>query len=162
MLFRSEDEIEFNGAFIDTGTGDTHEIDWDFGDGNSSSGSLTEVHSYSEPGTYNVTFTVTDDDGGIGTDWTLIEVISASEAADQVLDQVLEMELPQALNDSYTDKFESVIISLDNENNVSAINKLENLIKHIQKDWKNDLLSDEEAAVMISAALWLLQSLEDT
>ncbi len=60
--------VYFKGFFFDPGTLDTHTIYWDFGDGNTSSGSLTTSHYYPQAGIYNVTLTVKDDDGGIGID----------------------------------------------------------------------------------------------
>lgn len=58
----------FNGSFTDPGTLDQHTITWDFGDGNTGTGSLTPTHSYPAAGVYKVTLTVTDDDGGLGKD----------------------------------------------------------------------------------------------
>jgi PKD repeat protein len=66
----------FNGSFTDPGTLDTHMIQWDFGDGNSSSGSLTTNNHYTHPGPYNVTLTITDDDGGIGYDIITVTVLN--------------------------------------------------------------------------------------
>ncbi len=57
------DTVDFSGAFSDVSSVDTHTIEWDFGDGNSASGTLTPSHVYSDNGTYSVTLTVTDDDG---------------------------------------------------------------------------------------------------
>jgi len=60
-------KLTFYGSFVDPGTLDTHTVLWDFGDGSTESESLTPTHVYDEPGTYEVTLTVTDDDGGVGT-----------------------------------------------------------------------------------------------
>lgn len=58
--------IQFSGSFTDPGTEDTHDIEWNFGDGHIVSGILDPTHEYEEDGDYIATLTVTDDDGGIG------------------------------------------------------------------------------------------------
>lgn len=75
------DTLNFSGQFTDPGWLDTHTAIWDFGDGTSQTGILTEEneppdatgqvtgsHIYHDEGTYVVALTVTDDDGGVGTD----------------------------------------------------------------------------------------------
>jgi PKD repeat protein len=59
--------VSFSGTFFDPGA-DTHTIQWDFGDSSTASGTLTPTHVYADNGVYTVTMTVTDDDGGVGTD----------------------------------------------------------------------------------------------
>jgi len=59
--------LRFAGAFADPGSGDTHTFLWDFGDG-ATADTLTPVHRYRDAGTYWVTLTVRDDDGGEGSD----------------------------------------------------------------------------------------------
>lgn len=62
--------------FTDPGVLDTHTALWDWGDGSTSAGTVTEAdgtgqvsgsHAYSAAGLYTVTLTVTDKDGGVGT-----------------------------------------------------------------------------------------------
>jgi PKD repeat protein len=52
--------VPFRGSA--TGNGELA-IQWDFGDGNSTSGTLTPSHTYADNGLYTVTLTVTDADG---------------------------------------------------------------------------------------------------
>lgn len=56
--------VSFAGQFTDPGILDTHTIEWDFGDGNTATGTLNPSHRYERDGNYTVTLTVTDKDGG--------------------------------------------------------------------------------------------------
>ena len=64
--------VNIGANFTDAGTADTHSSVIDWGDGNSSPGTITEnggagsvsaTHVYSSPGVYQLLVTVTDDDG---------------------------------------------------------------------------------------------------
>jgi PKD repeat protein len=59
--------VDFTGVVSDVGTLDTHTFVWDFGDGVTTTGSLTPTHTYSMAGVYDVVLTVTDDDTGVST-----------------------------------------------------------------------------------------------
>ncbi|HML50363.1 MAG TPA: PKD domain-containing protein [Propionicimonas sp.] len=69
---------QVNGTFTDVGLLDSHKVSVDFGDGSSPRtvspqvtgsgwGSFFASHVYSQPGSFTVTTTVTDSDGGVGT-----------------------------------------------------------------------------------------------
>lgn len=64
-------------SFTDPGVLDTHTASWNWGDGNTTSGTVTESngsgtvgadsHTYTSAGVYEITLTITDKDGGVGT-----------------------------------------------------------------------------------------------
>ncbi len=67
--------VNVSAGFTDPGTLDTHTAVWNWGDGSTSAGVVSETngsgsvsgsHSYSTPGVYTVQVTVSDDDGGSG------------------------------------------------------------------------------------------------
>ena len=73
---RPNEAITFSGAFTDPGVLDTHTIAWDFGDGGTTSGTLSPTHTYVNSGSYTVTLTITDDDDGVGVDTLRVNVRS--------------------------------------------------------------------------------------
>ena len=66
-------------TFSDAGANDTHGAQIDWGDGtvvagSVGTGSVSGSHAYGTPGTYTVTVSVTDDDGGTGSDTFVVTV----------------------------------------------------------------------------------------
>jgi uncharacterized membrane protein len=70
--------VSYVGIFTDPGVLDVHTIEWAFGDGITVSGTLTPTHTYSQSDLYTVTLTVTDDDGGVGSDILVVTVERSS------------------------------------------------------------------------------------
>jgi PKD domain-containing protein/Big-like domain-containing protein len=65
--------LSFTGSFTDADTGDHYAFTWNFGDGSTAIG-VNAPHAYSRPGTYTVTFTVNDGEGGVGQATTTVTV----------------------------------------------------------------------------------------
>ena len=65
--------VTANGSFTDPGTNDTHTAVWDWGDGTTSTGSVSgliigpDSHAYTAAGIHTIQLAVTDDDAGVGT-----------------------------------------------------------------------------------------------
>jgi len=76
--------VSFTGAITDTDTPTGHTVLWDFGDGTTTTGTLTPTHTYgdngpgSPPAAYTVTLTVTDTTGGSATDWLVVSVANVA------------------------------------------------------------------------------------
>jgi hypothetical protein len=74
-LVPTNTQITASATFTDPGVLDTHTATWDWGDGQTSTGtvmqgagfgSVEDSHTYTQPGVYAITLTVTDNDGGSG------------------------------------------------------------------------------------------------
>ena len=96
------DEIVFAGGFTDSGA-DTHSLVWDFGDGNTASGTLNPLHTYADNGRYTVTLTVVDDDGAVGEDALIVIVNNASPRVQTGSDRMADEGEPISFSGSFSD-----------------------------------------------------------
>jgi PKD repeat protein len=84
-----ESGVNFIGTGLDTPSDQSLlTFSWDFGDGMGGSGA-SQTHTYSIAGTYFVTLTVTDDDGGVGRDRIPVVVENVQPTADAGMDQIV-------------------------------------------------------------------------
>lgn len=70
-------DVTFDGSGSSAFQGDIVSYEWDFGDGTTAVG-VTALHTYTDPGMYEATLTVTDEDGSTATDTLTIEVTGSS------------------------------------------------------------------------------------
>lgn len=88
------DLLGFTGSYTDPGTLDTHSITWNFGDGTTSTSTMTPLHPYSAPGHYTVTLTVMDNDGGLGSDTIALTVDTPESAVGGISENLEVLEVP--------------------------------------------------------------------
>jgi hypothetical protein len=99
-------DVELEGSFTDVGVVDTHTASLDWGDGEVytqadldsfsdslgwATGTAVATHAYLQTGTFDITFTVTDDDAGEGAAMAQIEVIDAATAAEMAIDDLKDL-----------------------------------------------------------------------
>ncbi len=73
---RVGEEVSFDGSASTDTDGTVESYSWDFGDGNTGDGAQV-THVYASTGSFNVTLTVTDDDGDTGVDTLVVNVQEA-------------------------------------------------------------------------------------
>jgi hypothetical protein len=73
--------LPFTASFSDIGSLDTHQVQWDFGDGTvipftptTTSGALSPTHIYTQNGTYALTVAIRDDDGGLSAKTATVQI----------------------------------------------------------------------------------------
>ena len=96
------DTVSFSGSFT-APCADVDTIEWDFGDGNAATGTLTSTHAYGDNGVYMVTLTVTDDDGRIGSDTLTVTVNNVAPTEEPLNTYTTDENSPVTLTGTATD-----------------------------------------------------------
>ncbi|UCE74683.1 MAG: PKD domain-containing protein [Methanomassiliicoccales archaeon] len=153
--------VIFSGIFTDSGSEDTHTIEWNFGDGNTSTGTLTPTHVYDEEGVFTVNLTVTDDDGGKGSD-TLTVIVSNPSKVENLLkdliDEVEGMDLHRGITNSLVKKLENTLSSFKEGNDIAAKNKMNAFINEVEAQ-RDKKITGQQADSMIFAAQRIIDGL---
>ncbi|MBN2148941.1 MAG: PKD domain-containing protein, partial [Anaerolineales bacterium] len=96
--------VSFSGAYSDPGRLLTAvEILWRFGDGATLSGSLTPSHTYADDGLYNITLTITDEQGAASSDFLLLTVENAAPTIAPLPDAHIALGNALTLTVAFTD-----------------------------------------------------------
>jgi VCBS repeat-containing protein len=100
------DLVSFEGSFTDPKNQSLfagEDIHWDFGDGNTVTGTLTPDHAYLDDDAYSVTLTVTDVNGDVGHDWLTVTVLNAVPEVNAGPDQRVELGDALSFTGNFTD-----------------------------------------------------------
>lgn len=146
------DTIFFLGTFVDPQLEDSHDILWNFGDGNQVFGILNPTHVYLKPGVYFVTLRIVDEEGASGFDQLEVVVRDVRTVEDKIIkliEMVMEMNLPK-------DMEKSLVINLENALDSYQIGQLKDALTLDSKFVINVValqnISEDEATVLIESA----------
>jgi hypothetical protein len=155
------DVLTFSGAFSDPGVLDSHTVNWNFGDLGSSSVSFgpggsagfTANHAYAAPGTYTVTLTVTDSDGGFSTAQTTVVVDTPAQATAAIIPYVQSLsDLNAGQKNSLTGMLNSLIAFLNRGKMTAAGNQVKAFDNQVNALFSSGSLTQAEANLLVSSA----------
>lgn len=120
--------LAIDASFTDAGILDTHTAEIDWGDGSPVSSvdpatsPFSLSHTYSDAGLYDVTVTVTDDDGGSDSETASVEVLDPVEAVSRIIEQLYALSTDPGTNLAAVQALLSAIEELEGKNGGAAHN----------------------------------------
>jgi len=151
LVLTTNESVSFAGTFTDPGTLDTHTAGWNFGDGATASG-LSATHSYSAAGSYTVTFTVTDDDNGVGQATTTVTIQTPEQALTSIAGYVQSLKsLNNGQKNSLTAKLDAAGASIARGDAGSATNQLDAFLNELQADLTTGRITSDDMTTLRSS-----------
>lgn len=153
--------ITFEGGFTDAGALDTHTATFDYGDGSpvdtttygaSGFGDTTDTYAYRAPGTYTVTYTVTDDDGGSSSAAVKVTVETPEAALGVIADYIGTMSsLDNGEKNGLMAKYRAAASSAARGDNNAACGQLGAALNDLSALTRTGRLSQADSDALASA-----------
>jgi PKD repeat protein len=148
LVLTAHQTVSFTGTFTDPSTLDTHTFDWKFGDGATGNG-VSPAHAYNAAGTYTVTFTVTDDDNGVGRATTTVAVQTPQQALASITAYVQNLKgLNGGQKNSLMAKLNSATDSATRGNATAASNQLNAFLNELQTDLNSGRITGGDMTIL--------------
>lgn len=161
LVLTTQQSVGFTGSFSDPGVLDSHVVTWNFGDGTTSTASygaggaasFSASHAFSSTGSFNVTLTVADDDGGVGVASTTVVVQTPAQALKSIASYVGGLSsLTSGQRNSLEAKLNAAAASSDRGDTTAAHNQINAFLNEVAADLNAGKLSASQAATMRAAA----------
>jgi chitodextrinase len=151
LVLTAHESVNFTGSFSDPGALDTHTASWNFGDGATSTG-FSSVHSYGAAGSYTVTFTVMDDDGGVGRATATVTVQTVQQALTSISGAVQGItSLNAGQKNSLIAKLNAASASATRGDTTATNNQLNAFLNEVQADLNAGRISVTDAGTLRAA-----------
>lgn len=116
------------------------------------------LHTYVNAGQYNVTVTLTDDDGGACQASLPVTVNQSSMSIDTLIGIINSLNLKKGLKNSLLSKLDNIPRALDHHRIRAVIHQLRGFIDFVEEQHRNRL-SRDQAKLLISTARSIIDSL---
>jgi hypothetical protein len=163
LVIVPDQPVTFTGGFTDPGTLDSHTSTLDWGDGTpadtytfaaGATSETSDTHAYAAAGTYTITYTVADDDGGSSSASTKVTVESASQALSAIDGYVGSMaSLNKGEKNGLTAKLEAAAASSIRGDTNATCNQLDAFMNELVALTGNGRLSPTDSAAL-SSSVW--------
>ena len=152
LVLTAQESVAFSGSFTDRGALDTHTVTWNFGDGTTSTAGLSTTHAYSAAGSYTVTLTVRDDDGGIGQETAHVVVQTPQVALSTIAAYVQGLStLNAGQKNSLVAKLNAASAAIGRGDTGAANNQLGAFLNELQADVNTGKVSPAAGSVLRTA-----------
>lgn len=160
LVLTAQESVAFSGSFSDPGALDSHTATWNFGDGATSSANygpggsagLSTSHAYGAAGSYTVSLTVKDDDGGVGQATAKVVVQTPQQALASIAGYVQGIStLNAGQKNSLTAKLNAASAAIGRGDMTAANNQLGAFLNELQADVNTGKVSPAAASVLRNA-----------
>jgi len=160
LVLTAQESVAFAGSFTDPGALDSHTATWNFGDGTTSttsygpggSAGFSTSHAYGAAGSYTVSLTVKDDDGGVGQASAKVVVQTPQAALSSIAGYVQGLStLNAGQKNSLTAKLNAASAAVGRGDTTAANNELNAFLNELQADVNTGKVTPAAASVLRNA-----------
>lgn len=160
LVYVPQQLLSFSGSFTAPGTADKHTVVWDFGDGSHTTTNLpagggqgvSTTHAYANAGTYHVTLSVADGEGGTGAASTTVNVLTPQQALSAISGYMQKLSgLNKGQKNGLQAKLDAASASIARGDSTSANNQLNAFLHELNADANTGKVSANDLTVLSNA-----------